>query len=283
MGIGMSENLAPQDDMTYTETLARELALRVLGRSRVSLSSYDSEAKARELVDLLSVPERAVTKTAETGLPETWYQRAANGLARKILSRKAAKQLRECADELKRATQARSAETDPAYSEDSPFSVNHAQLAKMRAKAKQLIDRSEQLANSGEKHRADLSLARGRELEGVVSLIENTARPEGHSYHYTPEPTDEVAAARRFMRELYQVDLPEHSLNEVIAKCASKRFHKGKEVAYGEMDGFREVLRGHVRKHSDLVGWYALCACGMDCETEDEYLDHVMSIWRKKK
>jgi hypothetical protein len=49
--------------------------------------------------------------------------------------------------------------------------------------AQRLIDRSEQLANNGEAHRSDISLARGREIEGIVHgldiLLQETAIPPG--------------------------------------------------------------------------------------------------------
>lgn len=51
----------------------------------------------------------------------------------------------------------------------------------LRAQAKRLVDRSEQLANNGEAHRSDIGLARGRELEGVAARIEQllgSARPQ---------------------------------------------------------------------------------------------------------
>lgn len=43
--------------------------------------------------------------------------------------------------------------------------------------------------------------------------------------------SDAEVEARRFVKLIYDLDMPEHSLTELISAAASKRFHKGKEVA----------------------------------------------------
>jgi hypothetical protein len=34
----------------------------------------------------------------------------------------------------------------------------------------------------------------------------------------------------------------------------------------------------HRPLHSDLEGWFAKCSCGEDCETEQDWINHILSL-----
>lgn len=34
---------------------------------------------------------------------------------------------------------------------------------------------------------------------------------------------------------------------------------------------------------SDLVGWFSRCSCGADCETEQDWIDHIQRVWERLK
>jgi hypothetical protein len=82
-------------------------------------------------------------------------------------------------------------------------------VRELQAEGKKLVDRSESLANSGEAHRSDLSLARGRELEGAAAKIASALAAQP-----APAVMGE-GAIRRLISECKAVLAFEHELREI--------------------------------------------------------------------
>jgi hypothetical protein len=59
------------------------------------------------------------------------------------------------------------------------------------------------------------------------------------------------------------------------------RVHDEEVITKARQDALENAAKHRVIG-SDLVGWFGRCLCGLDCETEEEWVDHIRALKGKR-